>query len=116
MSEFKKNQYDSLNETMKKAYKKIKEIDMDDLSVIRSVEYNKNNIEDLRYTQEMNFKNNDNLIYNDMAQLDKKINSKVNNHTKRLIDSIDNISVMLNKDFKELDDLVSNLERDLKSI
>jgi hypothetical protein len=120
MSEFKKNQFDSLNETMKKAYRKIKEIDMDDLSVIRSVEYNKNNIDEHGYTQDLHLKNNDNLIYSDVAiGLDtdkKKVNTKLNYHTKRLIDSIDNMNAMFNKDFKELDDVINTLEKDLKSI
>jgi hypothetical protein len=116
MSEFKKNQLDSLNETMKKAYRKIKEIDMDDLSVIRSVEYNKNNVDDLRYTQELYMKNNDNYNLHDKETDKKKPNLKLSNHTKRVVETIDNMNNMINKDFKELDELINNIEKDLKSI
>jgi hypothetical protein len=116
MSEYKKNQLDSLNETMKKAYKKIKEIDMDDLSITKSVEINnKNNTED-GYTQELYMKNNYNYNFHNIETDKKKINLKLSNNSKRLVDTIDNINIMMNKDFKELDEVINNIEKDLKSI
>ena len=110
MSNLKKTQLESLNETMKKAYKKIKEIDMDDLSVMHSIDVDAN--ED-RY-REKKVKNSE----NDFKNLDfknKKI-GQLTNYTKSITDSLDEFNNSLNKDIKELEDMIYSIEKELKSI
>jgi hypothetical protein len=89
------------NELMKKAYRIIKEGGGD-----LSISIDSSRLNDDFDSEGVKFKS-------------FKTNSEVNNfdtQVNRVVNSIDAINQGLNKDFKELEEIIGNLEKDLKSI
>jgi hypothetical protein len=116
MSNFKKNQIENLNDTVKKAYKRIKDMDSGDLSIIQPTSEKEKEYRENDYSFELNRGNKINKSNNIEEYNTNQGSNSYEIRSNRVISSIDALSQDMNKDFKEMEDMVNNLEKEIKSI
>jgi hypothetical protein len=120
------NMMDEISENLKRTIKKYNEIDTEnDLSVIESCEN-----EDSKYNQKEAHKNEETIppqiliksvnssITSPSRKLIKSKNiSTFNQKSSKIMDDIENFSNNINKDFKEVEDMIDNMiEKEIKSL
>jgi hypothetical protein len=116
MSYYKKNQIENLNDAVKKAYKRIKDNDSGDLSIIESSTEKEKEYRENDYSSELIRGNKINKSSNIEEYNTDQGSNSYEIRSNRVISNIDALSHDLNKDFKEMEDMVNNLEKELKSI